>query len=138
MAYYTRGLVSQLLESKTFNFMFVSYLKNFVYPSILTNIQQAEIIQKNLLKHILTEVRYTAFGKKYGIGFLDQENYADFVQKVPIFTYDEFKQRIEQSKLEKDVIRPGKITRFSISAGTTSRKKHIPVTDEMLESAAKA
>jgi hypothetical protein len=57
---------------------------------------------------------------------------------VPIFTYDEFKPWIEQAKLEKDVIRPGKITRFSASAGTTSRKKHIPVTNETLESAAKA
>jgi hypothetical protein len=67
MAYYTRGLMAQLLESKTFNYVFVSYLKSFVYPSILANIQQAEAIQKNMLKYILNEIKYTAFGKKYGV-----------------------------------------------------------------------
>ncbi len=138
MAYYTRGLISQLLESKTFNFMFSSYLKSFVYPSVLANIQQAEAIQKNLLSYILSEVRYTAFAKKYALESLGQDVYADFVSKVPVFSYEEFKPWIEQAKTERDVIRPGKITKFSASAGTTSRKKHIPVSDEALESAAKA
>ena len=55
-----------------------------------------------------------------------------------MFSYEEFKPRIEKSKIEKDIIRPGKITKFSASAGTTSRKKHIPVSDETLDSMSKA
>lgn len=32
MGEHTKGLLSLFLESKTFNFIFLTYLKNFVYP----------------------------------------------------------------------------------------------------------
>lgn len=137
MAYYTRGLVSMLLESKTFNFMFCSYLKTFVYPNILRNIKQAHVIQKNILQDILNEVRHTEFAKFYGLQTWEH-GYPEFASIVPIVSYEEFKPWIEKAKTEKDIIRPGKITKFSASAGTTSRKKHIPVSDEALESTSKA
>ena len=34
MGEYTRGLLSLLMESKTFNFIFLTYLKNLIYPGI--------------------------------------------------------------------------------------------------------
>ncbi len=137
LAYYTRGLVSMMLESKTFNFMFCSYLKTFVYPNILRNIKQAHVIQKNILQDILNEIRHTEFAKSYGLQTWEH-NYTEFASTVPIVSYEEFKPWIEKAKTEKDIIRPGKITKFSASAGTTSRKKHIPVSDEALESTSKA
>lgn len=138
MSYYTRWLIAWLLESKTFNFIFVSYLKTFVYPTTLRNIQQAHTIQKNMLTYILKEIRYTEFAKNYGLESGTKDDYQDFISKVPVATYEEFKPRIERSKSERDILRPGKITKFSASAWTTSRKKHIPVTDQALESASKA
>ena len=137
MNYYTRGLVSLLLESKTFNFMFSSYLKTFVYPSILRNIQQATVIQRNLLKYIIDEVKHTEFATTYDLQSRDG-SYEDFTAKVSISNYEDFKPWIEKAKVSPDIIWPGKITKFSASAGTTSRKKHIPVSDQALESAAKA
>lgn len=101
-------------------------------------VREALPIQKNILKYILEESRYTAFGKEYRLGFIEHDFYENFAKKVPIFTYETFSARIERAKNEEDIIWPGKITKFSASAGTTSRKKHIPVTNEALESAAKA
>lgn len=137
LAYYTRGLISVLMESKTFNFMLGTYFKNFVYPSTLKNIQQAEIIQKNVLEYILDEIKDTEFAKTYNL-LPWKDRYQDFCSKVHISSYEEFKPWIEKAKLASDIIRPGKIRQFSASAGTTSRKKHIPVTDQSLESMSKA
>jgi len=138
MAYYTRWLVAMLLETKTFSFVFSWYLKNFVYPNVLLNIKEAAKIQNNILKYILEEIKYTEFAKTYNLTEENQDIYAEYIAKVPIVSYEEFQPWIERAKTESDILRPGKITKFSASAGTTSRKKHIPVTDEILESAAKA
>ena len=137
LAYYTRGLISLLMWSKTFNFMLGTYLKNFVYPATLKNISQAAIIQKNTLKYILEEIKHTEFAKEHDLKLWDNF-YHDFCNKVAISSYEDFKPRIEKAKTNPDIIWPGKITQFSASAGTTSRKKHIPVTDQSLESMSKA
>jgi hypothetical protein len=47
--------------------MLGTYFKNFVYPSTLKNIQQAEIIQKNVLEYILDEIKDTEFAKTYNL-----------------------------------------------------------------------
>jgi hypothetical protein len=125
------------MESKTFNFMLGTYFKNFVYPSTLRNIEQAETIQKNILEYIIDEIKHTEFAKTYNL--LPCENiYKDFCSKVSISSYEEFKPWIEKAKTLPDIIWPGKIRQFSASAGTTSRKKHIPVTAQSLESMSKA
>jgi hypothetical protein len=116
MAYYTRGLVAMLLETKTFNFVFSSYLKNFVYPNILTNIKEATTIQKNILKHIIEEIKYTEFAKTHNLQDEMQDVYQEYSSRVPIFTYEDFKPWIEKAKESPDIIWPGKITKFSASA----------------------
>ena len=138
MSYYTRGFMATLLETKTFNYIFSWYLKNFVYPGILTNIKEAVIIQKNILKHIIEEIKYTEFAKSYHLDVGMDDIYKEYIGKVPIVNYEEFQKWIEKAKKNPDVIWPWKITKFSASAWTTSRKKNIPVTDEILESTSKA
>ena len=138
MGEYTRGLLSMLMVTKTFNFIFVTYLKNFIYPEIQRTIDNAEEIQKALLAYLIDTTKATVFGKTHGFDIISDEVYADFSRHVPIVDYDQYKEWIERAKTEPDIIRPGKINKFSASAGTTSRKKHIPVTDESLESINKA
>ncbi|MEI6118381.1 MAG: GH3 auxin-responsive promoter family protein [bacterium] len=138
MGEYTRGLLSLLMETKTFNFIFVTYLKNFVYPEIQDTIDNAEKIQKALLVYLITTTKNTAFGIAHTFNKISDNIYEDFTHYVPVVNYDQYKEWIERAKKESDSIRPGKINKFSASAGTTSRKKHIPVTDESLESINKA
>lgn len=138
MGEYTRGLLSLLLETKTFNFIFVTYLKSFIYPSIEESLENAEQTQKDILSYLISKTKTTAFGKEHDFVSFSDDMYKDFISHVPIVTYDQYKHRIERAKKESDIIWPGKIQRFSASAGTTSRKKHIPVTDESLESINKA
>lgn len=138
MSYYTRGFMATLLETKTFGYVFSWYLKNFVYPGILTNIKEATTIQKNILRHIIEEIKYTEFAKFYHLDASMDDIYKEYINKVPIVNYEEFQKWIEKAKKNPDVLWPGKITKFSASAWTTSRKKNIPVTDEILESTSKA
>lgn len=138
MGEYTRGLLALLMVTKTFNFIFVTYLKNFVHPEIQETIDNAEEIQKSLLAYLIDTTKTTVFGEKHGFNIFSEQTYEDFVNNVPVVHYDQYKEWIERAKREPDIIRPGKINKFSASAGTTSRKKHIPVTDELLESISKA
>jgi hypothetical protein len=135
---YARGLLSLLLETKTFNFILVTYLKSFIYPSIQESLDIVQQTQKDILSYLISKTTTTAFGKAHNFMSFSDDMYKDFVSHVPLVTYDQYKHRIERAKKEPDIIRPGKIQRFSASAGTTSRKKHIPVTDESLESINKA
>ena len=138
MGEYTRGLLSLLMETKTFNFIFVKYLRNFIYPGIQDAIIHTEEIQKDLLSYLIATTKHTLFGKAHKFETYGDNVYVQFVRNVPVVTYDQYKELIDRAKKESDIIRPGKITKFSASAGTTSRKKHIPVTDESLESINKA
>ncbi|MEI6672022.1 MAG: GH3 auxin-responsive promoter family protein [bacterium] len=126
------------METKTFNFIFVKYLRNFVYPGIQEELNHTEEIQKDLLRYLISTTKNTVFGKIHKFGTYTDHVYTNFISQVPVVNYDQYKEWIERAKQESDIIRPGKITRFSASAGTTSRKKHIPITDESLESINKA
>lgn len=138
MGEYTRGLLSLLMETKTFNFIFVRYLRSFIYPEIQEAIYDTEETQRDLLCYIISTTKHTVFGKEHKFATYGDHVYANFIRHVPVVTYDQYKEWIERAKKESDIIWPWKITRFSASAGTTSRKKHIPVTDESLESINKA
>jgi hypothetical protein len=72
------------------------------------------------------------------------EIYKKFSKNVPIFQYEDFKDRIILSKSESNIIRPWQIKRFSASAWTTAvdenngNKKIIPITHESMKSFTKA
>lgn len=91
-----------------------------------------------MLQYLLQKAKDTRIGNTYGFQLYEQDPYYDFQKHVPVVTYDEYKDWIELAKQEPDILRPGKIDKFSASAGTTSRKKHIPVTDAAMESTNKA
>ena len=106
MGEYTRGLLSLLMVTKTFNFIFVTYLKNFIYPEMQEMIDNAQEMQRAILAYIITTTTSTAFGKTHGFYDFSDNVYIDFIRHVPVVTYDQYKERIERAKKESDIIRP--------------------------------
>jgi hypothetical protein len=98
-----------------------------------------KIAQQNVLRQLLENAEDTAFGKFYQFKHLlsaDGDLRNVFSDAVPYHSYDNMLDRWWYKVLEggEDITWPGKVKYFAVSSGTTSRKKHIPVTDEMLKS----
>lgn len=98
--------------------------------------------QRVELLRLLKKARLTAFGLKYK--FTDILNSADpvsaFQTNVPIYDYDAIYQEWWHFLLEghQNVTWPGGQKYFALSSGTTTNKKYIPVTPDMIKSIKKA
>jgi hypothetical protein len=94
--------------------------------------------QKRVLKDLLSKAESTAFGKYYQFKKIiaADDPRAEFAALIPYHSYDQMHAEWWHKVLEggEDVTWPGKVKYFALSSGTTSNKKHIPVTDEMLKS----
>lgn len=86
-----------------------------------------EEAQERWLRKILDRTRNTAFGKRYDLGSI--QNNDTFRRRVPAHEYDDLKNDINRMMHgEKDVLWPGEVNWYSKSSGTTSdRSKFIPV-----------
>jgi len=122
------------------NSVMLTYLKRIVYPRIQEELTEGKELQQELLKAILQKTEKTKFGTTHNFSHIAKykDTYKAFTQRVEISDYEGMKHWIEEAKEKENIIWPGKIKRFSASAGTTSRKKHIPITEECLESMGKA
>lgn len=98
--------------------------------------------QEEVLKNLIEKAKFTAFGKKFNFNTLvNSENIIkDFQKAVPIFDYDKMNEDWWHYLLEghQNVTWPGGQKYFALSSGTTSNSKHIPVTDDMLDSIRKS
>jgi hypothetical protein len=98
--------------------------------------------QKEVLLNLLEKAKFTAFGKKYNFSeILKSENLIQkFQEIVPIHDYDKMNEDWWHYLLEghQNVTWPGGQNYFALSSGTTSNSKHIPVTDDMLDSIRKS
>jgi hypothetical protein len=98
--------------------------------------------QKEVLINLLSKAKYTAFGKKYQFtDILKSENpIQKFQEIVPTHDYDKMNDEWWHYLLEghQNVTWPGGQNYFALSSGTTSNCKHIPVTDDMLNSIKKS
>ncbi|WKV12615.1 GH3 family domain-containing protein [Marivirga harenae] len=93
--------------------------------------------QKETLKELLQKSKETAFGKYYGFEhILKSKNLSnEFSREVPYHDYDDMEFWWKKSWEGKaDICWPDKVDNFAVSSGTTGHSKHIPVTDDMLES----
>lgn len=93
--------------------------------------------QKETLKKLLSKSKDTAFGKYYGFeSLLKKKSFIkDFTEEVPYHDYDDMEFWWSKSLESKpDICWPGKVNNFAVSSGTTGHSKHIPVTEDMLES----
>jgi hypothetical protein len=92
--------------------------------------------QRTVLLQLLKKARLTAFGLKYG--FTDILSSADpiraFQEKVPVYDYDALYAEWWHYLLQghQNITWPGGQKYFALSSGTTSNKKFIPVTDDMI------
>ncbi|MDR2139426.1 MAG: GH3 auxin-responsive promoter family protein [Tannerella sp.] len=98
------------------------------YGSCAVDIQQVQ------LKKLLKRAEKTVWGKEYGYGSI--HDYATYVQRVPLQTYDTLKSLIRRMiDGEKDVLWPAAVKWYARSSGTTNdRSKFIPVTPEIMRS----
>ncbi|MEY8847918.1 GH3 auxin-responsive promoter family protein [Psychroserpens sp. XS_ASV72] len=90
-------------------------------------------VQNELLFHLLNKAKDTEFGKKYDFDSI--KNYKTFSERIPVSTYEDYKNVIERSRLgETNIFWPSPIKWFAKSSGTTNAKsKFIPVSAESLE-----
>ena len=87
-------------------------------------------VQNDVLFKLMGIAKNTIIGEKYD--FASIKNYQEFTERVPVFSYEQFSDKIELARRgENNIFWPSKIKWFAKSSGTTnSRSKYIPVTNE--------
>ncbi len=96
--------------------------------------RQTAAIQKEQ-QSVLESLLKTAVDTKFGIknDFKNIEGYRQFAKQVPAQTYHDIQPTVEQLKKgTKYIYWPGRVNHFAVSAGTSGKGKHIPVTEERL------
>ncbi|MCB0457498.1 MAG: GH3 auxin-responsive promoter family protein [Flavobacteriaceae bacterium] len=90
-------------------------------------------VQEELLFNLLQKAKGTEIGKKHD--FASIKNYDEFVQRVPVSTYEDHEPNIERARNgETNILWPTPIKWFAKSSGTTNAKsKFIPVSQDSLE-----
>lgn len=91
--------------------------------------KQVERVQDVLLQKIVNKNRDTLFGKEHEFNSID--NYEQFINNVPIRTYEGHRPYIEKMiSGESDVLIEGKPFFYNTTSGTTDKAKFIPVCKE--------
>lgn len=89
--------------------------------------------QTDQLKSLVEEAKDTDFGREHNFSSID--SYEAFKKQVPLSSYEDLQDDIERLKSgEKDILWPGKIHDFAVSAGTTGSGKHLPVSTDRMKS----
>ncbi|MFW6351530.1 MAG: GH3 family domain-containing protein [Bacteroidota bacterium] len=98
--------------------------------------------QQEVLKELLEKASHTSFGLYYNFKSIlkSKDLTKSFSEEVPFFNYDQMYTSWWKKVIDgvPDITWPGKVKYFALSSGTTSDKKRIPVTREMLASIRKA
>jgi hypothetical protein len=94
--------------------------------------------QEKVLRGLLEKAEDTAFGKYYEFSKIKNSDdiRAAFADMVPFHSYDQMREKWWQRVIDgaEDITWPGRVEYFAVSSGTTSSRKHIPVTSDMLMS----
>ena len=93
---------------------------------------QPEALQRRALHYLLEKGKYTEYGRNHMLA--STHSYDDFVNNVPINTYEELKSDIDRMRHgEANVLWPGVVKWYAKSSGTTNDKsKFIPVSSDGL------
>lgn len=98
--------------------------------------------QKTVLLQLLKKAKLTAFGMKHKFGeILDSPDpIKAFQENIPVYDYDAMYNEWWHYLLEghQNITWPGGQKYFALSSGTTSNKKYIPVTGDMINAIKKA
>ena len=92
-----------------------------------------EALQQEALKYLIGKGQNTEYGRNHLLA--NTLSYDDFVQNVPVNTYEELKADIDRMRHgAADVLWPGVVKWFATSSGTTNDKsKFIPVSGDGLQ-----
>lgn len=89
--------------------------------------------QKHELLYLLKTASGTEFGKRYNFSSID--DYEEFCSRIPLSFYSDISHQIEQLKKgAADISWPGSVSNFAVSAGTSGKGKHLPLTEKRLQS----
>lgn len=98
--------------------------------------------QENTLQSLLKTAQNTAFGRHYKFAEIlkTDDIIKSFAETVPFHDYYKLKDEWWHKTIsgEENITWPGKVNYFAVSSGTTSKRKRIPVTDDMLKSIRRA
>jgi hypothetical protein len=98
--------------------------------------------QKEVLLQLLKKARLTAFGMKYRFSEIlkSPDPISAFQENVPVYDYDGLYDEWWHYLLKghQNITWPGGQKYFALSSGTTSNKKYIPVTDDMISAIKKS
>lgn len=87
--------------------------------------------QDSIFNSLIKTAAKTEFGKEHN--FEKIKTHADYVQNVPIRTYEDFKKYIEKIKQGKhNILWKGQPIYFAKTSGTTSGIKYIPITKDSI------
>jgi len=87
--------------------------------------------QQKQLHYLLNTAAATAFGKQHR--FSELSGYREFSDRLPLQFYDDIDIK-SLKKGEADRYWPGTISRYAVSAGTSGKGKHLPLTEDRLNS----
>lgn len=98
--------------------------------------------QRKVLLALLKKAKLTAFGLKYKFGEIleSADPVKAFRENVPVYDYDQMNKEWWHFLLQghQNVTWPGGQDYFALSSGTTSNKKYIPVTPDMIKAIKKS
>ncbi|MFT3679278.1 MAG: GH3 auxin-responsive promoter family protein [Ferruginibacter sp.] len=104
---------------------------NYIYKQVKKDIENAETDQVAIFNSLLKAAAKTEFGKEHGFDTI--KTHEDFVKKVPIRDYEQFKPYIEKIKQGKhNVLWKGQPIYLAKTSGTTSGVKYIPISKESI------
>jgi hypothetical protein len=87
--------------------------------------------QEVTFRELIDDAAHTAFGNDHG--FSEIRTHRDFVERVPVRTYEDLVPYIERAKDgEENVLWPGKPIYFCKTSGTTAGTKYIPLTSDSM------
>lgn len=91
-----------------------------------------EVLQHHVLNYLIGKGQRTEYGRNHLLGAV--KTYEDFVQHIPVATYEELKGDIDRMRHgEPNVLWPGVVKCYAKSSGTTNDKsKFIPVSHDGL------
>ena len=103
------------------------------YHQIELFIKYPNEVQNDVLLNLVNTAKDTSIGKQYDFNSI--KNYHDFSNRVPVFKYEDFAEKIDRArKGENNIFWPSTIKWFAQSSGTTnSKSKFIPVSQESLD-----
>ncbi len=98
--------------------------------------------QKAVLSQLLKKAKLTAFGMKHKFSHIldSRDMISAFRENVPVYDYDAMYNEWWHYLLEghQNISWPGGQKYFALSSGTTSNKKYIPVTGDMIDAIKKS